>query len=194
LAEFDAIDDCSILRIPIVHVGKDGRIEGPTPLFNRFQGFLGSKNSSAEIEVHLGLLCLLFSKEFPTDGFISILFSEFPLKLNRSHRLIPKSQLLFIVRPFTARLYHIACISKKSYWFSALGDRIIAAENIAAEICRSIFQFVALEKRELFFTNDEARSNFLREIETVPVSLFRLLSGYALNELSGHQIDSDQSS
>jgi hypothetical protein len=183
LDRFDAIDDCAVLKIPIVHVGKDGRIEERTPLFRRFEGLLGAKNSNSEVEVHFRLLCLQFSKLFEKNGFVSVLFSEFPLRLNRKHRLIPKCQLLLFVRPFTERFYHISCVcTKEEFWCSLLGDRAIAAENVASAICRSIFQFVAIEKPELLFEKDQERADFLRSIETVPTTLLGLVRGYALDE------------
>jgi hypothetical protein len=184
IAAFDAIHDCSIVRIPLFHFGEDGAIVEPTPLFNRFENLLGKRLFNSEVvTIELGLLTLHLSRVFPSDGFVCVLFSECSLKLNLQHAQIPKCELLFIVTPISDALYTISarCIDP-TFWCSVLEERLVTRENIQAAICRSAFQFVAVRRRELFVAKDEERSSFLKSIETAPISVISLVNGHAFEQ------------
>jgi hypothetical protein len=186
LTEFDAIDDCSIVKLPIYHFGNKGEIVEPTPLFTQFEALLGSKNMDSVIEIQLGLICLQFSRSFPNNELASVLFSECSLKLNYEHPLIPRSELLFIVQPFTHRFYRFVCRCKDpTFCCSLLKERLIATENLAAVICRTVFQYVALHQQDVLFAKDKERAIFLKGLETVPITLLTLVRGYSLNPLQG---------
>lgn len=53
LNRFDSIPDVSIVRIPVFHLTTEGESDGGSPLFRRFFGLLGEKNSQGNPEVHL---------------------------------------------------------------------------------------------------------------------------------------------
>jgi hypothetical protein len=115
---------------------------------------------------------------------VCVLFSECPLELNHGHRSIPECELLFVVRPCDHCFYLINCHCKDpTFWCGVLEKRLIAAENISAAICRSVFQFVALNHKEMLFAKNREREAFLSGIEKVPISLLTLVQGYALESV-----------
>jgi hypothetical protein len=181
--QFDAIADCYVLDVPIVHFCVDGIAKNETPLLKRFLAQLGPKNPAGNVELQLGLLTVQFVREAdPT--FISVVFSEHPLPLNSASEGIPKSELLCLVRPFDLRCYHISAVCKKHmFWCSIEHERIIAAENLSSAIGIAIFQFVAVHKSDLLFAKDQERMSVLEQVPCTPVSLLKLANGHCLESL-----------
>ena len=184
LREFDNIKEAAALPIPVYHVTEAGITTEDTPLFKRFISLVGTGNRESITEVQMGLLTLQFSKTFEHTGFISVVFSESPLDLNKRHSTFPRSELTFFVEPHDQKFYRVTTISREPiFWSIARNKRIISNEHLASCICMASFDFVLLKRRDLIFEKDEERARFIQQIKTTPTSVLSITGGYSLESL-----------
>jgi hypothetical protein len=182
IERFDAIPDVPTLRIPLFYLTAGGESISPTPLFRRFFALLGEKTADCTPQLHLGLITFEFHRSLVSESKsqIGIIFSESSLRLNLRHRSLPRCGLLFCITPFDAKLYVIHCQCRNpSFWCSVLHERIINREGLLWTIAMAVFQYIALFDRDLLFTTDDARLQFLSEIPRSPVTPFDIIEAVA---------------